>query len=240
MLCSAAVCGVVQGASESANIDPLALQVLRATTDSLKSAPSFSFRAITSRERLGSNGQIITFVRQSEVTVFRPDKLRVRTTGEHESLDFYFNRGAVILYAPDQKLYAPINTEPTLDLAVDRIEERNIQLPMSPFFRSGPYQVLTEGLIGAAVIGRIQLSGKIFHHLVFLEKDTEWQLWVEAGLRPTPRRAQIVYKGMEREPRVVVDFLDWNLSANPPPAFFVFQKPAGAKAIGFLETNGGK
>jgi hypothetical protein len=240
LLCSLVVCVFGQSAGENPNIDPLALQVLRATADSLKNARSFSFRAVISREGLGSNDQVVTFFRQSEVTVSRPDKVRIHTTGEHQPLDLYFNRGALVLYAPDKKLYARVDVHPTLDLAVDRIEKQNIQLPMSPFLRADPYQMLTDGLTGAAVIGRVEIAGKTFHHLLFSEKDAEWQLWVEAGAKPTPRRAQIVYKRLAREPRVTIDFLEWNLSANPPPDLFVFQKPADAKAIQFLEANGGK
>lgn len=114
-LCTLAVCLFCQGTGESTNIDPLALRVLRATTDSLKNAQSFSFRTVVSREGLGTNDEIVTFFRQSYVTVSRPDKLRIHSTGEHQSIDLYFDRGEVFLYAPDKKLYARMDASPTLD-----------------------------------------------------------------------------------------------------------------------------
>jgi hypothetical protein len=77
-------------------------------------------------------------------------------------------------------------------------------------------------------------------HLRCSGENTEWQFRVEAGAKPTPRRAQLVYKRLAREPRVTIDFLEWNLSANPPPILFVFLTPVDAKAIQVPEANGGK
>jgi hypothetical protein len=41
-------------------------------------------------------------------------------------------------------------------------------------------------------------------------------------------------------PRIVVDFLDWNLEANPSPDLFTFNKPSDAKEIGLLKDLAGK
>ncbi len=57
----------------AADIDPAALNVLRAVTNTLKCTNEFSFRARVSRDRLGTNGQIITYFRDNHVTIRRPD-----------------------------------------------------------------------------------------------------------------------------------------------------------------------
>jgi hypothetical protein len=226
-----------QESASNPAIDPLALRVLQATTDSVKNAKAFSFRAIVSRERLGSNDEVLTFFRQSEVTVSRPDKLRILTTGDHQKIDLYHNQGQVVLYSPEKKLFTELKTSQTLDQVIDRLEERDIQLPMSPLLRADPYKTLADGLTRAAVIGRVEIEGKTFHHLVFSEKDAEWQIWVEGGGKPTLRRAQVVYRNVPREPRVTINFSDWNLSATPSADYFVFKKPQDAVAISFLEPD---
>lgn len=96
---------------------------------------------------------------------------------------------------------------------------------------------MTDGLLRAAVIGRDEIDGKTYHHLTFGEKEADWQIWVEAGSKPVPRRVQIVYKTLRREPRLTIDFFDWNLTASPPANYFVFQKPLGARYIDFLEAT---
>lgn len=218
-------------------IDPLALRVLQATTDTLKNTQIFSFRAVMARESLGSNDQVLTFVRQNDVTVSRPNKLRMHVVGEQQTVDVYYNNGEVFLYSPEQNVYAGVGTSTMdLDRLVDALDEYGIVMPMSPFFRSDPYRMLIDGLETAYVIGRVEIDGKTFHHLAFTEADAEWQLWVEGGAKPLPRRAQIVYKTLPRQPRMTVDFFDWNLAPALAADFFVFNRPAEAKAVSTLST----
>jgi len=225
------------GQNTNPNVDPLALQVLRATMDSIQNAGAFSFRAVVNRELLGTHDEVLTFSQQSEVTIARPDRFRIRVTSDLQPLDIYYNAGQVTLFAPDKNLYSGFLGGPVLDLYISKLEERGIQLPMSSLFRTDPYKTLTDDLERAAVIGRDEIDGKTYHHLSFGEKQADWQLWVEAGTKPTPRRAEIVYKTLRREPRVTIEFFDWNLAANPPASLFVFPKPDDAKYIDFLEAT---
>jgi hypothetical protein len=231
----------VLGQSAAANdqIDPLALDIVRAVTDGLKNAKAFSFQATVAKERLGTNGQIVTLFRRHEVTVSRPNKMRLNILGASENVDVYYEAANVTLAAPDKKLYTSVAAGDTLDKVVDGLEARQIEFPLSPLLRSDPYKALTDGLESADVIGRVTLEGRTFHHLVFTEKDADWQLWVEGGAKPTVRRVEIVYKNMPREPRITIDFANWNLSATPAADFFTYHKPADAKAISFLTAEGG-
>ena len=73
------------------DIDPEALAVLKQATDTIKNAKAFSFRARTARDRMATNGQILTYFQESRITVSRPDKLRVDVDGEHHDVVFLFN-----------------------------------------------------------------------------------------------------------------------------------------------------
>ena len=90
------------------DIDPLALKVLKAVTDPIRDAKAFSFRTRGIREYLGSNGQIITYFTTSDVTVGRPDKLRVDFKGRGQDVQLYHDGEHTVLYAPVPKLYAVI------------------------------------------------------------------------------------------------------------------------------------
>src|SRR5215467_7774407 len=54
------------------DIDPLALQVLKAVTDRIHGAKAYSFHTAVSRESLGTNGQIVTQFNTGEYTVEQP------------------------------------------------------------------------------------------------------------------------------------------------------------------------
>src|SRR5215471_12253726 len=93
-------------APDKKDIDPLALKVLKAVTDPIRDAKAFSFRTRAIREYLGSNGQIISYFTTSDVTVGRPDKLRVDFKGRGRDVQLYHEAGKTVLYAPESKLYA--------------------------------------------------------------------------------------------------------------------------------------
>ncbi len=226
--------------SQNPDIDPLALRVLRAATDSIKNAKNFSFRAVVTKERLGSNDQMITFFHESRVTVSKPDKLRVDFESEFQKISLYYNKGQAELFTSEKNLYADLALPETLDQTVDALEAREISLPLSPLLRSDPYTVMANTLESAAVIGRVEIGDKTYHHLVFTGADADWQLWVDAGPPATPRRAEIIYKTLPGQPRVTIDFSDWNLSANADESVFTFQKPPDVRKIDFIQSEADK
>jgi hypothetical protein len=56
------------------------------------------------QEFLGSHGQIITYFTNSNITVARPDKLRVDFKGRGQDVQLFYNSGQVVIYAPEQAL----------------------------------------------------------------------------------------------------------------------------------------
>jgi hypothetical protein len=99
-----------EASDQQKDIDPLALKVLKAVTDPIRDAKTFSFRTRGIREYLGSNGQIINYFNTSDVTVSRPDKLRVDFKGRGHDVQLYNDAGKTVLYAPGPKLYAEISS----------------------------------------------------------------------------------------------------------------------------------
>jgi hypothetical protein len=223
--------------AQNADIDPLALRVLHAATDSIQNAKTFSFRAVVAKERLGSNDQVLTFFHESRVTISRPDRLRLDAISEFQKVSLYYDKGQAVLFTPEKNLYAEIAAPRTLDQTVDVLQKREISFPLAPLFLSDPYKAMANGLDSAAVIGRVEIGDKTYHHLAFTTNDADWQIWVDAGPPPTPRRAEILYKTLPGQPRVTIDFFDWNLSASAEDSLFTFQKPADAKKIDFIQSE---
>jgi hypothetical protein len=93
-LCMLPVCSSAQDKSgtkskstETKDVDPLALDVLKAVTQPIEQAQAFTFKALVSEEQLATNGQIVTFFHTTEITVQRPDKVHFRRQRDaHEGL----------------------------------------------------------------------------------------------------------------------------------------------------------
>ena len=231
---------IAQGKTKAKDIDPLALQVLKAATEPIRQAQSYSFRALVSREQTGTNGQVITLFHFSEVTVQRPDKLHVEFHGRGKEVQLFYSAGESVLYTPEAKLYTSISSPKTIDATLDALEKRDIFIPIRNFLESDPYQSLTDDLLTGYVIGQVMLFDQPVHQLAFTEPDAEWQVWVVGGEKPLIRRLQVIDKNKPGQPRIIVDFLDWNLNATPSSDLFTFTKPSDAKEIDLLKESATK
>jgi len=219
------------------DIDPLALQVLKAVSDPIRDAKTFSFRTRGMREYVGTNGQIITYFNTSDITVQRPDKLRVDFKRRGKEVQLFYDAGQAVLYAPEPNLYATVPAPKTLDGVLEALEKRDVDLPVKNLLEKDPYESLVPGLTGAYVIGKVQMFDLTVHHLAFTEPNAEWQLWVTDGQNPRIQRLQVINKARPRQPRITVEFYDWNLDAPTRPEMFEFQKPEGAREIEFLKLR---
>ncbi|HEY1801552.1 MAG TPA: DUF2092 domain-containing protein [Terriglobales bacterium] len=223
--------------AKQSDIDPLALKVLKTVTDPIEHAKAYSFRAIVSRETLGSNGQIITLFHVTEATVAKPDKLRLNILGVGKEVQLFYNAGHATLFTPETKFFTTISSPTTLDATLDSLEKKNIFIPIRNFLSSNPYKSLSDSLRSAYVVGRVQLADQEVHQLAFTEPDAEWQIWVIGGDKPQIVRLEVVDKSKPYNPRTIVQFLDWNLSPQINSSTFTFNKPADAKYIELMTAT---
>jgi hypothetical protein len=63
-------------------IEPKAIDILKASCDVLAAAKAMSFTAVSTYERAARNGQPLFYATKNEVTLQRPNKLRVITPGD--------------------------------------------------------------------------------------------------------------------------------------------------------------
>ena len=68
-------------------------------------------------------------------------------------------------------------------------------------------------------------------HLAFRNFDTDWQLWVEVGERPIPRKMVITSKTLNNAPQYTLRVKGWKTGVEPAAEAFTFVPPAGAKKL---------
>jgi hypothetical protein len=77
-------------------IEPKAVDILKASCDALSMAKAMSFTAVSTYERAARNGQPLFYATKNEVTMQRPDKLRVITPGDGIPDEFYYDGKAMM------------------------------------------------------------------------------------------------------------------------------------------------
>jgi hypothetical protein len=224
--------------TETKDVDPLALDVLRAVTQPIEQAKALSFKALVSEEELATNGQIVTFFHTVSVTLQRPDKIHLTFQGRGHRVEFYGSDGKITMYAPDVNLYTTMATKSTIDATLDDMNAKGADIPIGPFLRDDGYKRAAANVITGYVIGRVKLFDQDVHQLAFTAPDADWQIWVTGGENPRIIRVEIVNKKLEGKPRTNIQFLDWDLNPSIAADEFTFTKPADAQQIDMLLPGG--
>ncbi len=66
-------------------------------------------------------------------------------------------------------------------------------------------------------------------------EDTDWQIWIEIGQHPIPRKYVITSKTVTGAPQYTLRIKEWKTDAQIAANAFAFSPPAGAKKLDFKE-----
>lgn len=216
-------------------VDEKADAHLREMSDYLGGLPEFTVVASTSTEVVLESGQKLELDATSNVAVRRPDRLRSERSGEIARLSLFYDGRRLSLMGHQLNLYAtapaPATIDETIDFARDKL---GLDVPGADLLRSDVHAVLTSDAVSGKYIGETIVDGVACHHLAFRGEEVDWQLWIEAGPRPLPRKYVITSKDVVGEPEFTVTLRDWNLDPELTEETFRFEPPPDAEEIEFL------
>lgn len=237
-LCLALLPTSLRASAKESKIDPAALESLKKVCATLSAASAFTYETKGIVEAPTTSGQTITLFPAMEVSVKKPDKLRVELRGEGPAFDFFYNGKTAIASAPESKNYSISAAPPTLDEMLPALEkETGIHLVTAPLLFKDPYAVIGRPITSAAVIGSSVVDGMSCQHLAFRSPGVDWELWVDEGGKPLPRRLVVNFTDQRDLARVLVEFSKWNLRPWLRDSSFEFSKPADGHEIPFQSVN---
>jgi hypothetical protein len=200
----------------------------------LAAAKSFSFQSHSMTDEILHNGQKVQLARNQKVIVRRPDKAAVDVIGDIDQLQGRYDGKHFVLYNPKTNTFAQIDTPPTIDKTLDELVARyNMVLPLADLYFPDPYATLIERVRSGQHLGDGYVMDVKCDHLAFRQETVDWQIWIEQGDRPVPRKLVITYKDSPGHPQFTVFLSNWDLSAKPADDAFTFKPPAGAKQVDF-------
>jgi hypothetical protein len=225
--------------ADSTGIEPEADQILRKMSDYLAKLKQFRVQTENTLEVLLISGQKLQFDNPVDVTIKRPNKLRADRKGDVFNQEFYYDGKTLTLYNPGQNYYATVQAPPTLDETLDfATEALDLYAPGGDLIYSNAYDILTEDVISGAYIGVSVVSGVKCHHLAFRGNEVDWQIWIEDGDKPLPKKFVITTKLMTGAPQFTVSIKSWNLSPKLKEDMFTFVPPKDAQRIDFVRLTG--
>ena len=128
--------------------------------------------------------------------------------------------------------FVQVEAAGSVDELVARLRDQlGMAIPGADIMLSRSYDELTTDVIKAAHIGRGVIDGVECDHLAFRNHDVDWQLWVELGTRPIPRKYVITSKDVTGAPQYTLRIKDWKTDVPVAADAFSFTPPAGSQKV---------
>lgn len=183
-------------------------------------------------EVVTSQMEKLQFASSGDVLVSRPDKLRANRVGGYADVGLFFDGKTASVLGRNINGYAQFDAPGTLDQLVEALREGyGVALPAADLLLSRPYETLMADVQEAKHIGRGVVDGRECEHIAFRNFETDWQLWVQVGSQPIPRKLVITSKTVNSAPQYTVRIKSWKTGFEPARDAFKFTAPAGAKRL---------
>jgi hypothetical protein len=223
---------------EAPRIEPKADQYLKAMSSYLASLKTFSFQVEEFIDEVQDDGQKFQLSNQRHLSVSRPNKVFGEDEGDTANSLFYYDGKTVTVFDRAQKTYATEKVPGNIDTTLDDLHDRfDTDQTLADFLFSDPYKVFTEHVQSGAYVG-LHLVGKVkCHHLAFRQKLLDWQIWIDAGEQPLPRKLLITFKRQVDQPQYTALIHRWDVNPKLSDDLFQFQPAKGLRKVDFLNRH---
>lgn len=219
-------------------LEPKALDVLKASSVRLAAAHTVSFVAVETYEAPSRQGHPLVLVNRSEVTLQRPDKLRVITPGDGPASEFYYDGTKMMAFAPTENLLAVADAPPTIDAALEAAyQSSGTYFPFTDLIVADPYKDWAPGVELAYYVGQSRIIGETTTDVVAYVGDGVFEeIWIGAEDK-LPRLVHAVYLDDPDQVRHNLLLSNWQLDLAIPDGTFAPADAANAKHIQFAHPH---
>jgi hypothetical protein len=176
-------------APESRLLDPRAEELVRKMSDLLANAKSFALEAEDAYDEVPDDLPRTQLENRRYVALKRPDRLAGDATRDAINRSFWYDRKTLSLRDKEHHAYARVEVPATIDEALDAVfEAAGAVIPLADFLYSDVYVRLKESVQRGVYLRIHNVSEFPCHHLAFEQESIDWQIWIDAGDIPLPRK----------------------------------------------------
>src|SRR5438034_8090463 len=220
------------------SLEPKALDILKAASSRLAAARTMKFNAVHFYESPSRHGHPLAFTTKSEVTLQKPDKLRVIMSADGPASEFYYDGKKMMAYAPAENLVAIADAPGTLDAALEQAyNSAAIYFPFADWIVTDPYKEMSDGMTLAYYIGQTKVVGGTTTDMVaYIDHGVFIQAWIGAGDK-LPRLLHATYLEDPERLRHTLILSDWQLDPALSTDTFTSTKAASANPMPFAHPH---
>ena len=226
-----------QAAAAKATLDSGAMSALQSMGAYLRTLKTFQVEAVTSNEDVLEDGQKTQYTGTVNILAQMPGRLRAEVSNERIDRMYLYDGKSFTLFAKRLNYYATVPAPATIGQLAEKLDDNyGISVPLSDLFRWGTPGWSTEAITAARDLGPSDVLGTTCQHYAFRQDDIDWQIWIQKGESPLPRKLVITTKTDEARPQSAVVYV-WNLAPSFNDAAFTFAPPAGAGKVVLAEIK---
>jgi hypothetical protein len=212
-------------------IDQEAVAALNRMGAFLRQQRTLLIKAETTTDEVLASGQKIQLGETIDLRVRRPNRLRADVESDRKSRRFFYDGKTFTLFGPRAGYYATVAAPPTINEFLEMAAQRHgLEFPLVDLFYWGtPKSDLSE-IRAASSLGRSSVAGTPCDHYAFRQTDVDWQIWIEHGTNPVPRKLVITSTREPGQPQYTV-VMNWTLSPLLEDELFAFVPSRGAQRI---------
>jgi hypothetical protein len=219
-------------------LEPKAIELLKATSARLAAAHTLSFTAVEIFEQPSRHGHPLAYATKSDVTLQRPDKLRVIIAGDGPASEFYYDGKAMMAYAPAENLLAVADAPPTIDATLDAAYRlAGIYFPFTDLIVADPYKDMAGGLKLAYYVGQSHVIGGTTTDIVaYIDNGVFLQVWIGAEDK-LPRMVHATFLDDPERMRHHLELSNWQLDGPVALNAFAPSSAGTAKRMPFAHPH---
>ena len=221
----------------NSNIDPDAIEALNKMGAYLRSLKAFQVDSEVTNDDVLDDGEIITDIRTNTLLAVSPNLLRAELKSEDKDVFLFYDGKNFTVYGKLQNYYATVPAPATTAQLVDKVyNDYGIEIPLVDLFKWGTDNSAVAKITSAFDVGPSTVQGITCEHYAFRQEGLDWQIWIQLGEYPLPRKFVIRTLTDDARPQHTSNLV-WNLAPSYNEAAFAFDPPPGALRVPLKPIN---
>ena len=213
-------------------IEPRADELMKAMSALLARTKSFRLEAEESFDAEFAQSYRVQLTNARTLVLERPSRFAATATGDTAHRASWYDGKTLTVLSHKANAYAVLEMPGTIDAVLDKLAaDYAVFLPLSDLLYADPYPTMMADVLYGKYLGLHQAAGVPCHHLSFGQEGVEWQIWIDSGAQPLPRKLAIAYWDEPGVPQYQATFRRWTLDPKVAPEQFVFKAPPGATKV---------
>ncbi len=151
---------------------------------------------------------------------------------------WWFNNETLTLYDRDANVYATMQVPANIEGALDKAhKDFGLRVALTDLASPQLWEHVSSKIEHSLYVGMHNVRGVPCHHLAFDGSDVQFQVWIDAGKKPLPRKVVFTQKKLEGSPQWTAYLSGWKTAPHLADTLFKFTPPQGVQKIKFVPSK---